>query len=254
MIPLVARTYLTTAEVARAVGVHPNTVRLYEAWGFLPPIPRDPRNGYRRFAQQHLAQMRLARTALQWPYPGGKEPVLALVHRAASGDLGGALEHAYLYLAQVQAARARAEAAATLLERWAQGVPADATARLLRIGEVAERLGLSRDTLRNWERNGLLDVPRDPRNGYRLYRAADIARLRVIRMLREAGYSTMAILRMLLQLDRGESDSPRTALDTPRSDEDILSVADQWLSTLSAQERRARDIIAQLEAMLSDCS
>lgn len=245
------RPYLTTVAVARAAGVHPNTVRLYEQWGFLPPIPRDPRNNYRRFTPQHVAQMRLARTALQWPYPGGKEPVLALVRRAAAGDLGGALEHAYHYLAQIQAARARAEAAATLLERWAQGIPADTTSRPLRIGEVATLLGLSRDILRNWERDGLVDVPRDPRNRYRLYYAAGIARLRVIRMLREAGYSTMAILRMLLQLDRGESADPRAALDTPRPDEDILSVADQWLSTLTAQESRAQEIIAQVEAMLS---
>ena len=78
------RTYLTTAGVARIVGVHPNTVRLYEQWGFLPPIPRDPRNGYRRFTPQHLAQMRLARTALQWPYPSGKVPVLDLVYKAAA--------------------------------------------------------------------------------------------------------------------------------------------------------------------------
>jgi DNA-binding transcriptional MerR regulator len=247
-----ARRYLTTADVARAVGVHPNTVRLYEEWGFLPPIPRDPRNGYRRFSARHLAQMKLARTALQWPYPGGKAPVLALVFQAAAGDLGGALEHAYHYLAQIQAARARAEAAATLLERWAQGIPADATSRPLRIGDVAARLGLSRDVLRNWERNGLLTVPRADANGYRLYNAEDIARLRVIRMLREAGYSTMAILRMLLQLDRGESDDPRAALDTPRPDEELLSVADQWLTTLTAQESRAQAIISQLEAMLGE--
>ena len=36
-----------------AVGVHPNTVRLYEAWGFLPPIPRS-RSGYRLFSETHL--------------------------------------------------------------------------------------------------------------------------------------------------------------------------------------------------------
>ena len=249
-----ARRYLTTADVARTVGVHPNTVRLYEKWGFLPPVPRDPRNDYRRFTARHVAQMRLARTALQWPYPGGKQPVLALVYQAAAGDLGGALEHAYHYLAQVQAARARAEAAATLLERWAQGAPTDDTSRPLQIGDAAARLGVTHDMLRNWERNGLLSVPRDPHNGYRLYGAAEMARLRVIRMLREAGYSMMAILRMLLQLDRGESEDPRAALDTPRPDEELLSVADQWLTTPTAQDERARSIIAHLEALLGGVS
>ena len=51
---------LRTSDIAKAVGVHPNTVRLYEEWGFLPPIPRSP-SGYRLFTGAHLDQMRLAR-------------------------------------------------------------------------------------------------------------------------------------------------------------------------------------------------
>jgi hypothetical protein len=90
---------LRTSDVARAAGVHPNTVRLYEEWGFLPPIPRSP-SGYRLFTEAHVDQMRLARTALRGPWPGRniKRSALALVRRAASGDLGGALEQAYSYL------------------------------------------------------------------------------------------------------------------------------------------------------------
>jgi len=90
---------LRTSDVARAVGVHPNTVRLYEEWGFLPPIPRSP-SGYRMFTEAHVDQMRLARTALRGPWPGRniKRSALALVRRAASGDLGGALEQAYSFL------------------------------------------------------------------------------------------------------------------------------------------------------------
>jgi DNA-binding transcriptional MerR regulator len=93
-------------------------------------------------------------------------------------------------------------------------------------------------------------VPRDPHNGYRLYGAAEIGRLRVIRMLLRAGYSMMAILRMLLQLDRGAD--PRQALDTPHPDEDVYTAADRWLSSLAEQEQRASSIIAQLEKMIGD--
>ncbi len=50
-----------------------------------------------------------------------------------------------------------------------------------------------------------LEVPRQESNTYRLYGPQEISRLRVIRMLANAGYSLMAILRMLLQLDRGEN-------------------------------------------------
>mgnify|MGYP005832486233 CR=1 FL=1 len=244
-----AARYLRTSDVARAVGVHPNTVRLYEAWGFLPPIPRSP-SGYRRFTEFHLDQMRLARTALCAPYPGGKGPVLELVFKAAAGDLGSALELAFTYLAQVRAERAQAEAAVTFLERWVQGSATDVVAAPLTIGQAGRRLGVTPDMLRNWERNGLLQVPRDAHSGYRRYGPTEIGRARVIRMLRQAGYSMMAILRMLLSLDRGQTQNLRQVLDTPRPDEDVYSAADRWLSTLAAQEQRALDIIAQLETMI----
>jgi DNA-binding transcriptional MerR regulator len=243
--------YLSTSDIARDVGVHPNTVRLYEEWGYLPPVPRSP-SGYRLFGREHLEQMRLARLALKGPWPGRtiRRSALDLVRQAASGDLGGALEQAYRHLALVQAERAQAEAAAGLLERWAQGAATDATARSLQIGQAAGRLGVTTDMLRNWEGNGLIRVPRNPRNGYRLYGAAELGRLRVIRMLNRAGYSQMAILRMLLHLDGAQGGDLRAVLDTPRPDEDIFSAADHWLSSLSEQEQRAREIIAQLETML----
>ena len=94
------------------------------------------------------------------------------------------------------------------------------------------RLGVTIDILRNWDRNGLIDVPRDPSNGYRRYGAREISRLRVIRMLSRAGYSLSAILRMLIQLDRGEKTDLRRALDTPRPDEDVYLASDRWISTV----------------------
>ena len=244
--------YLRTSEIASAVGVHPNTVRLYEEWGFLAPVPRNA-SGYRLFTASHLEQMRLARLALHGGWPGRtiKQSALTLVRQAASGDLGGALEQAYGHLALVQAERAQAEAAAGLLERWASGTPADATVEPVHIGRASRILDVSADMLRNWERSGLLWVPRDPNNAYRLYGAPEIGRLRVIRMLLRAGYSTMAILRMFLYFDRGRAGDLREVLDTPPPDEDIFTSADHWLSALAAQEKRATDIIAQLEKMIA---
>jgi DNA-binding transcriptional MerR regulator len=239
-----------TSEIAAAVGVHPNTVRLYEAWGFLGTVPRS-HSDYRLFSELHLDRMRLARTALQWPYPGGKKPVLELVKCAASGDLGGALEAAHTYLANVRSERVHAEEAVAFLQKWAAGQTIESISEPLQIGQAADRLGVTTDRLRNWDRNGLLDVPRNPSNGYRLYGAAQLGRARVIRLLREAGYSVMAILRMLLELDAGQSGDLRTALDTPPADEDVYNVADRWLSTLDGEEVRAHQIIELLHSMMA---
>jgi DNA-binding transcriptional MerR regulator len=108
--------------------------------------------------------------------------------------------------------------------------------------------------LRNWEANGLLRVLRDPATGYRCYGPREIARLRIIRMLLVSGYSTMAILRMLLYFDAGHAADARTLLDTPPPDEDIVYVSDRWLTTLRSHEERARRLLAMLEARLQALS
>lgn len=242
--------HFRTTDIAKAAGVHPNTVRLYEQWGFLPPVPRAP-NGYRLYTRFHLDQMRLARTALHGGWPGRaiRRSAVQLVKQSASGDVRGALKQARQHLILVQAERAQAEAAADYLEHWANGEFDTERVARLQIGEAAELLNVTTDMLRNWERNGLIKVPRERGNRYRLYGPIELGRLRVLRLLFRAGYSSMAILRMMRQLDRGQRSDLRRALDTPPPDEDILTTADRWLSTLAEQEQRARAMIAQLEKM-----
>lgn len=40
-----ASKHLRTSQIAKDLGVHVNTIRLYEEWGLLPEIPRAA-NGY----------------------------------------------------------------------------------------------------------------------------------------------------------------------------------------------------------------
>jgi DNA-binding transcriptional MerR regulator len=240
--------FLRTSAIATAVNVHPNTVRLYETWGFLPPVSRS-QTGYRQFTGNHLEQMRLARMALQWPYPGGKGVVIELVKQAAAGNLAEALALAYHFLAQVESEQAQAETAVTFLEQWAQGQVMVGDERPLSISEAARGLALTGDTLRNWERNGLLTVPRHPQSGYRQYGPPEIGRLRLIRVLRQAGYSMTAILRVLRQFDAGERQKLRQVLDTADPQADIYYIADNWLTTLATVEQRAQAIIQQLNTM-----
>ncbi|MBC8507619.1 MAG: MerR family transcriptional regulator [Anaerolineales bacterium] len=239
--------FILTSEIAKAVGVHPNTVRLYEQWGMLPEIPRTPK-GYRMFNETHLDQMKLARAAMSFTWLGGeiRQTTYQMVYRGTEGDLGGALELAYQLKVMIQSERAHAESAADFLEKWAGGSPIESTDKKLRIGEVAKLLNTTTDRLRNWERNGLIEVPRNPMNGYRFYRAKEIGRLRVIRALCQARYSHMAILRMLLRLDQGETGDLREVLDTPRDDEDIYYATDKLLSNLADLKIRAEGVIALL--------
>ena len=243
---------LSTAKIAKAVGCHPNTVRLYEQIGFIAPVKRSPK-GYRLYTPAHLDQMRLARLAMNTVFPGPniRRSAIELVRCTAKEDYEGALELAHHHLNVVLSERWQAEAAVDFLEQWAKGIQPEPAPASLQIGQTARLLDLTIDMMRNWERSGLLNVPRDPSNGYRRYGAAEIGRLRVIRLLRQTGYSPMAILRMLVELDQGESvEKLRIALDTPRPDEDVYQAADRWLSTLTEMEQIARELLVLAEENL----
>ena len=116
--------------------------------------------------------------------------------------------------------------------------------------EVSEYLGITMDSLRNWEMNGLLTVKRR-KNGYRVYTDEDIQRLKIIRSLRCANYSLEAILRMLQQLSKNPDTDIREALNTPEQNEDIISVCDKLLVSLDEAERNAETILKMLQKMKS---
>jgi DNA-binding transcriptional MerR regulator len=244
--------FLRTSDLAHAVGVHPNTVRLYVDWGLIPPVERSP-SGYRRFTQHHLDCLRLARMIYETEYPGRalRASSNEIIQHAVTDDWTGALENAHEHLALVKAELKAADQAASVLENWAQNMTADSDADPLTTGEVSRLLGVSMDVLRNWERNGLISVRRNSYNNYRLFGKKEIERLRIIRMLSHAGYSHMAILRMFIELDGGRTRGLKKALDTPRADEDIFTAADHLLSTLNAQEKRAREIISMIKSLIN---
>jgi DNA-binding transcriptional MerR regulator len=244
--------YLRTSDLARAVGIHPNTVRLYVEWGLIPPVERNE-SGYRLFTQKHLDCLRLARTIYATEYPGRdlRASSNEIIQCAVADDWQGALEKAREHLVAVKAELKQADTAANLLEHWAQNMAEESGEDPLATGEVSKLLSISMDVLRNWERNGLISVRRNSYNNYRLFGKKEIERLRIIRMLSHAGYSHMAMLRMFIELDGGKTRGLKKVLDTPREDEDIFTAADHWLTTLHSQEKLAKNVFKMISEIIN---
>ena len=76
----------------------------------------------------------------------------------------------------------------------------------LTIGKVARGAGLAIDTVRYYEREGLLHKPARTPSGYRQYSAEAVARLRFIRQAKELGFSLSEIKELLaLRVAPGKS-------------------------------------------------
>jgi MerR family copper efflux transcriptional regulator len=72
---------------------------------------------------------------------------------------------------------------------------------LLSIGQLAKRAGVAIDTVRYYERDGLLSPSGRLPSGYRRYGEAELKRLRFIRRAKALGFS-LADIRVLLSLSR----------------------------------------------------
>ncbi len=74
----------------------------------------------------------------------------------------------------------------------------------MRIGELAGRLGMNTQTIRYYERIGLLPRPERTEAGYRLYGEEDERRLRFVKNAREAGLALGEVKEVLAFHERGE--------------------------------------------------
>jgi DNA-binding transcriptional MerR regulator len=73
----------------------------------------------------------------------------------------------------------------------------------LRSGELAKLAGVSSDTLRHYERKGVLSRPRRTTNGYRQYPPTTLQRIRLIRRALAVGFTLDELANILRVRDGG---------------------------------------------------
>ncbi len=108
--------------------------------------------------------------------------------------------------------------------------------------EVAERAGVGPETVRYYERRGLLPDPPRSAAGYRLYDESQVERLRFIGRAQKLGF-TLAEISELLAL--------RAAPETGRTD--VRRCAQEKLSDVEARLRDLRRIRDALKRLVDAC-
>lgn len=112
-----------------------------------------------------------------------------------------------------------------------------------RIGAAVKKLGLSADTLRYYEKIGL--VPRAVKNssGHRVYSDRDLERLRFVQRAQRIGFSLEEI-RQLLRLRE----------NPPRAGRAVRAMAQQKCIHLQQQLRALKKMHDELSLLLNLCS
>ena len=107
-----------------------------------------------------------------------------------------------------------------------------------RVGDLAERVGLSVRTLHHWDEVGLFRPSERTAAGHRLYSEADLSRLQRILSLRQLGLSLAEIGSWLRRSDRSLADDLELH----------LSRLDREIRELDALRRRLARVVGHLRA------
>lgn len=121
----------------------------------------------------------------------------------------------------------------------------------LRIGELAKGAGLSVETLRYYERRGLIPPPARLASGYRSYPASTLDRLLFIRRGKQLGFSLDEIAQ-LLQLDM---DPQLSAAQVKAQVDAKIAAVEQKIADLQQLRQSLQALSARCcgEGSTSDC-
>jgi len=214
---MTARPYLRTRDLALAGGISVQQVRNYEASGLIPKAQRSP-SGYRLYTQQHLAALKTVKSMV----PGyGWQRTSAIMQALHRGDLSAALaiideRHADQALKRLQVEQTLF--ALRTLAAQSDSLQSSHPSQRVRVGEAAKQVGVRVSALHFWEQQGLLHPVREQHSRYRLYDEQQMRRLRVVALLRDAGYLFNVIQSVLDELAAGRPEKAIVAVEKRREE------------------------------------
>nr|AFR74970.1 MerR [uncultured Xanthomonadaceae bacterium] len=112
----------------------------------------------------------------------------------------------------------------------------------MQIGQLARQAGVPIDTVRYYERNGVLPAPARHASGYRDYQSQDVARLRFVRRAKVLGFTLGEIRELLALSDHRENDMA-----------DMKSAAAAKLADIDRRLAELSRIRAGLQALVVAC-
>lgn len=195
-------------DIAKKLNISTSTLRHYEEWGIIPDVPRSC-NGYREYTVIHIAYFECIRTML---LAFGMDLVKEVMIKVQLKDTMSAILLINKAQYSLYDERMITEQTIELLESNAFD-----TAKLmgnkewLNIGEVSSKTKVPSTAIRHWERIGLISPDRDPKNGYRRFKASHLRQILFIRSLKKTVYLLDGIRVLIKKLESNNIEIVREA-------------------------------------------
>lgn len=199
-----AKPWIGTDTLARRLQIHPNTLRWYESAGYIMPVPRTP-GGQRMFYPEQQLQVHFLRHLfkIHWMYGPIRDYCFCCIHHLRSANYHILRQQVYELQLLLRRESDLAHRAIRIIDAWLGGAPpvgappagsppacssqagapaactpsaVDSTipSRGVKVTAAARLCDISPHRIRNWDRNGMLQLERDqyghrilfPRNNF----------------------------------------------------------------------------------------
>ena len=109
----------------------------------------------------------------------------------------------------------------------------------LTVGKLAKQANVTIETIRYYQRIGLLEEPTKPATGYRLYPSECISRIQFIKRAQSCGFALKEILE-LITMDSGHC-------------ADVQKMAEKKLQQIDAQIKDLTNLRTELDRLVKGC-
>lgn len=112
----------------------------------------------------------------------------------------------------------------------------------MRIGEVAAQAGVNAQTIRFYERRGLLKKPARSHSGYRVYPSSVVGVVRFIKQTQESGYTLAEIKQLLVLHDKKGGNAAQ-----------VRALATAKIDSINRRIKSLERMRDELQTIVADC-
>lgn len=173
-------------DIARRLNISTSSLRHYEDWGMIPKVERSA-SGYRIYTDEHVAYFECIRTMAEG---FGIWLTAEVLKKVMAKDA----DTAFWIVNEAQSSLHNEK---LISEKTLQSIKQVNPLLLnlkcerdyLTINEISKETGIPITTIRHWEKIGLIAVPRNEENSYRIFSNNHIRQILVIHALKTSMYS-----------------------------------------------------------------